>query len=545
MDTTTLLADPTTLRLETFVSHEKSITVVVRSIQPLAACPLCQQPSGNLHSNYVRRAADLPWQGVAVSLKLHTRKFRCRNELCSRKIFCERLPNVVAVFARKTARLNQVLTFLAFALGGEMGAKTSERLALKTSGDTLLRRIRQHRLIEKPEVKILGVDDFSFRRGVCFGTILVDLEKRQPIDLLPDREAETLRTWLAEHPEVEIISRDRASAYADGSRRGAPQAMQVADRWHLLKNITEVFEKLLQRHDKDLRAAAKQVVSSLETPLLEVALNESIQVVPETASEYVSSRSQRERRQQFHARRLELYRQVKELQKGGHSIRQIAKHLGLNHSTAARFCRADQYPIIQRGKRGGMLDKFDGYLRRRWNEGCRNAAQLYREILEQGFRGSRLTLRRHVQLWHKDEPEKLPPAPKVTVPSLRSVVWLLLKESESLTADEHMLRDQILETSVPIRESWHLVESFRRMIINRESEKFDDWIDQVEKSEIRELRNFAMVMKRDESAVRAALSSEWSNGQVEGQVNRLKFIKRQMFGRAKFDLLRARVLHQF
>lgn len=425
------------------------------------------------------------------------------------------------------------------------GARAARKLNLTISGDSLLRRIRRHRFTEKPSVRVLGVDDFSFRHGVRFGTILVDLEQRQPIDLLPDRESETLKIWLSQHPEVEIISRDRASGYADGSRRGAPHAEQVADRWHLLKNATDVFEKILRSYQKEIGDAVRQVSSSQDAaPVPPVADKDPLSVVPETLSEYVNSQAKRERRQQFHAARREIYCRVKELQGKGHSILQIARHLGIHYSTSARFSRAAEYPAIERSKRGSKIDKFDEYLRRRWNEGCRNAARLRSEICEQGFCGSRLTVQRHVQLWRQNSTVILPPAPKVAIPTARSIVWVLLKERESLTGEEQELRDLVLQTNESIKESWKLVESFRRIIKNREPEKFDDWIEQVEKSEITGLKNFVMVMKRDESAVRAAMTSQWSNGQVEGQVNRLKFIKRQMFGRAKFDLLRSRVLHQ-
>ena len=148
MDLTTLLADPAAISLVAFVSHENAITIVVHASQTKSACPLCGQYSASLHSNYVRNVSDLPWHGVAVNLELHTRKFRCRNELCKRKIFCERLPNVVAVMARKTSRLNSVLTFLAFAVGGSMGARTAQKLNIQISGDSLLRRIRQHSFVE-------------------------------------------------------------------------------------------------------------------------------------------------------------------------------------------------------------------------------------------------------------------------------------------------------------------------------------------------------------------------------------------------------------
>lgn len=248
MQVSTLLADPETISLESFVPQEGLIVLRVRVIQKQSKCPLCQSISKSPHSRYIRRIADLPWHGVAVRLELHSRKFRCRNEVCRRKVFCQRLPKVVQYYGRKTIRLTSVLTLLAFALGGEAGARTASKLNLPVSGDTLLKLMRRRNESSNLPVKVLGVDDFAFRRGRSYGTILVDLEQRRPIDLLPDRKSKTLQRWLALHPEVQIISRDRSKAYAEAAVLGAPKAVQIADRWHLLKNLGESLERLLLRH---------------------------------------------------------------------------------------------------------------------------------------------------------------------------------------------------------------------------------------------------------------------------------------------------------
>src|SRR5215207_5369285 len=254
MDASTLLADPEAIRLEKIVPSHSSLTLVVRATRTQAECPRCQRPSTRVHSYYTRSVADLPWHGVAVRLELRTRRFRCRNSLCTKRVFCERLPRVVAYYARQTVRLDDALRLIGFLLGGEAGSRAALRLAMRTSPDTLLRRVRAAVKPCAPTSRVLGVDDFAFRRGRRYGTILVDMEKRRVIDLLADREAATLAAWLKAHPGVEVVSRDRSPTYAAAINEGAPGAAQVADRFHLLLNVRGALEKVLLRQNRLLRS---------------------------------------------------------------------------------------------------------------------------------------------------------------------------------------------------------------------------------------------------------------------------------------------------
>ena len=217
----TLLPDPTCLHLLQLEAEGTVITATVTATAPDAKCSVCASRSEKVHSRYVRVLADLPWMNCAVRLVVHTRRFFCTNTDCQRKIFAERLPGVVAPYAHTTLRLAEVLTLIAFALGGEAGSRLGQEMGLLTSPDTILQLIQRAPEKEYPIPRVLGVDDFSFLRARTFETILIDLEKRVPVDLLPDREASTLATWLDANPGVEIISRDRGGAYAEGARQGA------------------------------------------------------------------------------------------------------------------------------------------------------------------------------------------------------------------------------------------------------------------------------------------------------------------------------------
>lgn len=485
---------------------------------------------------------------MAIRLEIHTRKFRCRNEVCRRRVFCERLPKVVESYARQTVRLNSALTLLAFALSGEAGARTASDLNLTISGNTLLRRIRCTSVKTQGSantVRVLGVDDFSFRRGISFGTILVDLEQRKPIDLLPDREAETLKVWLDGHPEVEIVSRDRSGSYADGVARGAPQAVQIADRFHLLQNLTKLMERFVNRF-QNLLVVATVVLNNEQ-------ISPTICADKKCLTSMLSSLSEKHS-QKKRERRFERYQQVIRLHQEGMIHREIATQTGLSRSTVLTYLKTDAFPERQRySTNEGILDCFLPYLHHRWSEGCRNAQQLWREIKEQGYPGTHRMITRYIARLRSSGAEmRLPPAINSAggktalfkTPSTKRVAWWLLQSPEDLKLEQRAFLEQFINLCPEAEKIQELGQKFRAMIRERLEPNFDDWMKVGHESEIKELENFVKGIKQDRAAVRAALKFEWSQGQVEGQVNRLKLIKRQMFGRAKFDLLRARVLHQ-
>jgi transposase len=541
----TLLANPAVLSLEKIVTRTETIVMVVITHRRHADCPKCGQLSTRIHSRYQRYVTDLPWEEIAVKLELHTRKFFCNNDACRQRIFCERLPEVVVPYGRQTIRFNKSLTAVGFALGGRAGERLVSGLSLPSSTRTLLRRVHSHAVGKVESVGILGVDDFAFRKGQRYGTILVDLEQHRVIDLLPDREGATLEGWLKSHTEVEFISRDRALAYAEGATKGAPQAVQIADRFHLLKNLVESFEKLVQSRSSILREAAVGVSPRRQTEMMLLAEG-LLEALPERRPRKPPTPSPH--REQKRAGRVARYEECRRLKQLGLSNREIARRTGLCRETVRKFLCAETFPErVTYPPRSQTTEPYAEYLKKRLQEGCRNATQLYREIKVQGYRGGSATVRRLLRSWKHQLPvryQRLETLPDFDPPAPRQAVWWMMKPEE-LEPDQKEYVGELQSLSPEISSGLKLVKEFQALLASKQANKFDDWRLSVEKSGLKELQSFSKGLMKDEAAVRAAMTYDWSNGQVEGSVNRLKMIKRMMFGRASFALLRARVLHGY
>lgn len=393
---------------------------------------------------------------------------------------------------------------------------------------------------------MLGVDDWALRKGGTYGTILVDLEKHRVVDLLENRTGDTLARWLEAHPGIEIITRDRSTEYARGASEGAPGAKQVADRWHLLLNLQQMLERWFQTW----RGALRRLPLSPE--MQQKAQNLQLNRGPLSQTLGAAKAASQATREQ----RLEQYNKVQDLYAQGIKLLTISKTLEMSRGTVRAYAYADTFPEWSRPPRlPRMLDPYLSYLQKRHAEGCENASQLWREIQAQGFAGKRcqvlkwMNQRRRVLSPHTPYKNSARPTKEVVVdtptslrlPSTKRLAWLLPQRLTDLSAEDALVLAYILQDkrAVLVREQ---AISFRAMVREQKHENLDAWLDEARASGITTLQTFAEGLKHDGEAVRAALETPYSNGQTEGQVNRLKTLKRQMYGRANFDLLRQRVL---
>jgi len=339
----TLLQLPEGMQIEQIQITENGLVIEVAATTSTSCCPLCSQASSSIHCHYRRILRDVPCAGRPVQLRLTISKFTCRNPYCKRKVFAERLPDFVEPFARMTLRYGQQITSIGLATCGKGGARLAARLGIRTTRQTILRRIMALPDFPAESILFLGIDDFAFLRGRRFGTILVNLETRHVVDLLPDRKAQTSASWMRQFPDLMAVSRDRGGDYAAAAKAAAPQATQCADRFHVIKNLGEALEGLLARH---LAAHRTRLTGeSKATPLSPAQLGQPPKLSPKEAE---LSQAKREER-------LARYQQVVALRKQGFSQTAIADQVGIGHATVSRWLERGAFPEQQPRPRKPLL----------------------------------------------------------------------------------------------------------------------------------------------------------------------------------------------
>jgi len=486
--------------------------ITVRAMAKASVCPGCGTSSERVHSRYRRRLADLPIAGRPVCLMVLARRFYCNAVLCGRRVFAERFDaDVLAPWARRTSRLDHIVHHLGLALGGRPAASFARRLMLPVSKDTLLRVIRRRGGAHFTPPTVIGIDDWAWKRNQRYGTLICDLERHKTIALLPDREPATAEAWLAAQPQIKLIARDRGGGYALAAAKALPEVAQVADHWHLMENASRAFLDAV-------RKSMRQVRSAIGTATVDPSLL--------TAAERIQCEG--------YLRREEENAAVLSLAKDGISIKEIVRWTGLSRGLVRRILRGQRSDVFR--VRESSLELHLPWLDERWASGEHNGALLWRQLRQQGFRGSL----RVVTEWaiRRRQADKTDNALTRT-PAARTIARLLTIGRDQLSKSETVMVAAV-EAGVPLLvEAREIVATFQAMVRKRLTDALDPWLERAKSSLV---ISFANGVLKDKAAVATAISSPGSNGQTEGQITKPKLVKRQMYDRGKLDLLQARVI---
>ena len=520
---------------------DKQIRLHLEPVRSEVSCPVCGTLSSRVHRRYRRHAGDLPWSSWPVQLSIEVRHFFCDNPECQRRIFTEPFPEVLARYARRTGRSQVALLELAHASSAERAALVARLLGFIVSPDTLIRwQLREQFSFASPLV--LGVDEFALRRGHSYATILVDLLRHLPIDVLDEKSVNSLTAWLREHPGITALARDRDDSYALAGRSAAPDAVQVADRFHLLHNVSEALKQLLFSGSWATPTDGEGSQSLPQTPDCKqdkAVRPEAAEPTPLEAKPEAPEPTSRKRAR---------WEVVQEAHRRGLSLRAIARETRLSRVTVRKYLQQQSPPDSKRRqsppgskRRQRAQPKLAPYLehlRRRWAEGCQNVSQLYRELVELGYSGGRSQLYQALQPWRSV------PGPPLVTPAAPPPRSLLLSPAERLNEANRERLKRFLDANPPLFTGYQLKERFLDMVRKRRVDGLDAWLQEAERSGLPTFQSVAKGMRRDYQPVRSALTLPWSTGQCEGQNCRVKLIKRMGYGRARPELLRQRVLHR-
>lgn len=492
---------------------KNGIEIAVHGSRRAGTCPSCGTISRRVHSRYRRQVADLPVSGQCVRVIVAARRFRCDAVLCGTQIFTERFPpDVLPRSARRTARLEGIVHHLGLALGGRPAASFARRLMVPVSNDTLLRVVRRRAQAPRTPLRVIGIDDWAWRRNHRYGTIVCDLEARQVVTLLPDREPATAQAWLGGHPQIAIVARDRGGAYGMATKKALPNAVQVADRWHLMENASRAFLDAVRRSMRLIRRSVG--AATINPDLL-------------TAAERLQYEG--------YLRREETNTSILALAKDGVPIKQIVNRTGHSRGLVRRVIRGERSDVFR--VRQSSIEAYLPFLEDQWAAGNRNGTELWRRLKRMGFRGSL----RVVSEWstRRRRAERADAAGLQRIPSARTIARMMSTGMDNLSKADSVTIATI-EAGVPaLVEARELVADFHAIIRRRDGRQLNPWLERARPSLI---AAFANGVTKDKAAVGAAIVLPWSNGQTEGQVTRLKLVKRQMYGRGKLDLLQARLI---
>jgi transposase len=514
-------------RLLSFSRETKRLVLTCERVTPSASCPVCGTAAHRIHSRYQRTIWDLSVQNVQVLLQLHVRKFYCDRSDCPRRIFTERLPQITSPHGRFTFGLRQFLGQLGREQGGASAARSATLQGLQVTARAILRFLSSLPLPPIAPPRIIGLDDWAWRRGQRYGALIVDLERNKPIALLPDRSRQTVIQWLKRYPTITIVARDRSKEFAAAITAALPHAQHVADRWHVVKNLTEHLDTVVSRRWKHLTKGAGEA----EVP---------------TEPLPVSPPARRPRQSVGEAR----YQQMLVLREAGLSTGSIAKRLGVEQRTIQRWLALQHGPYAgPRKPRRSPLDWSTRYLRERWEAGERNGTVLWEELKEKGYTGSSRSVYRRLAKWREHPPKRATPASPGSIPrspfedvTPGQVIGWMLARPERLPPKAQEQLDRITQMDEILAQTRALTHGFLHLIRSHSSEGLESWLKDVRASHMREFLTFARSIERDKPAIVAGLTLPYSTGPVEGHINRLKLIKRQAYGRAGLSYLQHRFL---
>jgi transposase len=521
------------------------VRIVARTRTAQLACRGCGVVTARVHDRYRRRLADLACGGRPVQVVLEACRFRCGNPACPVATFAEQVPGLTSWYQRRTAQLRDLLEKVALALAGRAGSRLAAALGAAVSRFTLIRLVRALPDPQAGPVTVLGVDDVAKRKGHSYATVLMNMDSHRLIDMLPDREAETFADWLRTHPGIEVICRDRGGAYARAARQAAPAAVQVADRFHLWQDLAEAVEQTVLAC-----LAAIDPPPSPDSPADPGTAASPDAPAPAGPDGF---RDVHGHERKLVARHRERYAAVQALRDEGCSTREIARRLGLARGTAAKFASAPSIDelLVKATRRPSILDPFKPYLGQRWNDGITSAAALHEEIQARGWTGGILAVERYLRQFRTADgrDRQARARPQLTAPSAppppkpRQVTRWIMTHPDHLASDDAADLARLLDASPRLAAAAGHVRSFAGMMTRRQGLlALEDWLTAVEAGDQPGLHRFARGIRRDQQAVTAGLALPHSSGALEGKNCKIKYLKRLMYGRANFDLLRKMAL---